>query len=53
MRFLVLGDRAVEISAAGQFGHQRQQAGSVAKFGIWAKTEKLIVIISRTYGARN
>ena len=27
--------------------------GSVAKFGIWAKTEKLIAIISRTYSARN
>ena len=28
-------------------------SGSVAKFGIWAKTEKLIAIISRTYSARN
>ena len=27
--------------------------GSVEKFGIWAKTKKLIAIISRTYSARN
>ena len=27
--------------------------GSVAKFGIWAKTEKPIPNISRTYSARN
>ena len=55
MSFLDIDERLFELIEHIEFDRSpfTDIKGSVAKFGIWAKTEKLIAIISRTYSARN